>query len=44
MLYCVDVSADAERAGEVPVAVDSSPEGIIAFESRSMLGITQYSL
>lgn len=44
MLQCLDVSADTERAGDVPVAVASSPEGAIQFENRSMLGVTQYLL
>lgn len=41
MLYCLDVSVDAERAREVPVAVGSGPEGTIKFENKSMLGIIQ---
>lgn len=40
----MDVSADAERAGEVPVAVGSSPEGTIQFENRTELGVIQYLL
>lgn len=42
MLSYLDLFAEVEKAGEVPVS--SSPEGTIKFENRNMLGTAQYLL